>query len=894
MKKVYVIFSILLLIILSSVYAGFWDFLTGKTVAGENLVPVKIDYELILFNEADGPPEPYADEFVIVSFHLRNDGPTLSVEDLNTIKPTITGFKKDQNIAPQWLVESIGYNGVKFNRVIDYVYTEGIPTGGEFKYGMWGYFSSSGDITVTGTLPNGASVSKVIKVLNDPGCYDSDEGKPDVAGWSIGVSRCVNQEECHNTRVRDNCEDSKTLSEYFCDDGFRWWKQVNCEHECLGAACVGPIPKKCSDSDGGKNYDVQGTVKGIYGGIKCFIDDFSGKMVCPGEDVELLDYCNKDDNNYVDEYYCDDGRIKLLKYAQHCGLGCENGACYTPPEPEPEPEEPPVEEQPPEEEPEEDIPVDISNLEMTILTEKDVYSVNEEIKLTQSPDTTSNLITGQVTFESMSNVDFKQNQFGEGSFGILEQGSGDVKGYIIELKEKPLVVKKKELEITAQKNEEKIESMSKYNPVKYVYKAFSIQSEDVPDKLEDHKEEIASEREKAKNRIKKKLNVDNLITGQAIGDSDDIEVLDESENVVNSIVLDITAEEADEIKDLKEVKSVYPNRLNELYLMDSVPLINADDVWLLDEDGNNCEESGNECLTGKGVTIAIIDTGVDYTHPDLGGCFGPGCKVIAGYDFSDSDNNPMDFQGHGTHVAATAAGNGVLKGVAPDAEIYAYKVFPYAYDHVIIAAIEAAMDPNGDGDYSDHVDIISMSLGKFCGGTYTDLCNPDDVISTAVDNAVDAGVVVVVAAGNSGPNLGTVSSPATARKAITVGATYKKDYSGDYWGQINPIQDQVTSFSSRGPVIWTDTNGDTNLLTKPDILGPGAIVCAARYDSIFPEGSHPFYKPCFDEEHVQLAGTSMSTPIVSGAVALLIQKNPDWTPEDIKNSMIEKDTSLSA
>src|SRR3989338_1423019 len=105
-------------------------------------------------------------------------------------------------------------------------------------------------------------------------------------------------------------------------------------------------------------------------------------------------------------------------------------------------------------------------------------------------------------------------------------------------------------------------------------------------------------------------------------------------------------------------------------LMDSVPLINADDVWLLDEDGNDCSVSGKECLTGKGVSIAIIDTGVDYTHPDLGGCFGEGCKVIGGYDFSDNDNDTMDYHGHGTHVAATAAGNGVLKGVAPDAGIY--------------------------------------------------------------------------------------------------------------------------------------------------------------------------------------------------------------------------------
>src|SRR3989344_5381313 len=87
-----------------------------------------------------------------------------------------------------------------------------------------------------------------------------------------------------------------------------------------------------------------------------------------------------------------------------------------------------------------------------------------------------------------------------------------------------------------------------------------------------------------------------------------------------------------------------------------------------------------ECLSGEGVTIGIIDTGVDYTHRDLGGCFGAGCKVIGGYDFVNEDSDPMDDHGHGTHVAATAAGDGVaqdgtiLKGVAPEANIVAYKV----------------------------------------------------------------------------------------------------------------------------------------------------------------------------------------------------------------------------
>ncbi|MBI2647500.1 hypothetical protein HYW99_03415, partial [Candidatus Woesearchaeota archaeon] len=103
--------------------------------------------------------------------------------------------------------------------------------------------------------------------------------------------------------------------------------------------------------------------------------------------------------------------------------------------------------------------------------------------------------------------------------------------------------------------------------------------------------------------------------------------------------------EADE-KDAEKLKKagykIWPNWKARIVLMDSVPLINADDVWKLDKDGNDCTISGNECLTGKGIRIAIIDTGVDYTHADLGGCFGAECKVIGGYDFVNNDNDPMD------------------------------------------------------------------------------------------------------------------------------------------------------------------------------------------------------------------------------------------------------------
>jgi subtilisin family serine protease len=334
----------------------------------------------------------------------------------------------------------------------------------------------------------------------------------------------------------------------------------------------------------------------------------------------------------------------------------------------------------------------------------------------------------------------------------------------------------------------------------------------------------------------------------------------------------------DRIKDFKTgLYSSLGNKLEKIsvsskyhaLLMDSVPLTNADDVWKLqDGQGRN--------ITGKNITIAIIDTGIDYTHQDLGGCFGSGCKVIGGYDFVNTDDNPSDDNGHGTHCAGIAASNGILKGVAPDAKLIAYKVLDSTgsgSEDDVIRAIERAQDPNQDGNYSDHVDVISMSLGG--------PGNPDDPLSQEVDKAVENGVVVVVAAGNSGPSYNTIGSPGCARKAITVGAVYKKDELGVFWGNINPKTGQIVPFSSRGPVYWNESTID-----KPDIVAPGVNICSAQWDSAWNDSK------CYDNIHVAISGTSMATPHVAGASALLKQSHPEWTPEKIKSALINSSINL--
>jgi subtilisin family serine protease len=565
-------------------------------------------------------------------------------------------------------------------------------------------------------------------------------------------------------------------------------------------------------------------------------------------------------------------------------------------------------------------------------------------------------------------------------------------------------------------------------------------------------------------------------TGRAVENSE-LKVEQTFSNVINGVLVSgVTSGDVARMKQSDYVKDVYPNKNVEATLMDSVPLIGADDASALG-------------LNGEGITVGVIDTGVDYTHPDLGGCLGENCKVVGGYDFISNDDDPMDDHGHGTHVAATIAGeaqvsnetpkpahnfefyvsgstislnmidafsdsqggsyntsfgqiageanssqftefgdlvtsdsdsiilnhnsgeesfvvswdsgadfksylmefdrvdgdtndttfnvervgglysemiihgvgdtgdlddmqftinsmdNGVvnlsmvcfegscgfdriydakgnwmnlplasmlpaarldfdindinnnqierheftfdengsikhdviqvaiqgseaevsgLSGVAPRAKIYAYKVLDSSGSGsfaTVISGIERAVDPNNDGDFSDHLDIISLSLGG--------PGDPDDPVSKSIDRAVDAGVVAVIAAGNSGPSSGTIGSPGTARNAITVAASDKND--------------SIAEFSSRGPVSWS--NGT---LMKPDITAPGVSICAAEYDSAWES------RRCLDDQHVAISGTSMATPHISGVVALVKQRYPSLTAEQIKNllMMTAKDLGL--
>ncbi|WP_406841646.1 S8 family serine peptidase (plasmid) [Streptomyces sp. AHU1] len=229
--------------------------------------------------------------------------------------------------------------------------------------------------------------------------------------------------------------------------------------------------------------------------------------------------------------------------------------------------------------------------------------------------------------------------------------------------------------------------------------------------------------------------------------------------LTDTVALTVPSSEVSRLSNLPGVASVVPDAFFHTSTDVSVPLIGAPEVW---------KSSAPEGKTarGAGVTIAILDTGVDYTHPDLGDGIGPGHKVVAGYDFVNDDSDPMDDNGHGTHVAGIAAARttrpGGITGVAPDATLTAYKVANSsgsAFASDIIAGLEAATDPTNPF----RADVVNMSLGSDGDGT--------DPVGEAASAAVRAGVVVVAAAGNTGPNAGTVSTPGNADGVISVGAS---------------------------------------------------------------------------------------------------------------------------
>ncbi|MDD3403168.1 MAG: S8 family peptidase [Hespellia sp.] len=248
-----------------------------------------------------------------------------------------------------------------------------------------------------------------------------------------------------------------------------------------------------------------------------------------------------------------------------------------------------------------------------------------------------------------------------------------------------------------------------------------------------------------------------------------------------------------------------------------------------------CRDTKSRSCMGKGVCAAILDTGISM-HPDFGK------RIIAFEDVLHKRRVPYDDSGHGTHVAGILAGNGMLSGgvyagMAPKAGLVIVKV----------------LDENGDGSIGDVVRGIEWVLRNqqryqirivnISVGTKPDVPKKSsEKLIQRVEKLWDAGMVVVASAGNYGPKENSIAIPGTCKKIITVGALEK---------------DQLLSSSSRGPT--------EECVIKPDILAPGSKIIS-----------------CQDKWYGTKSGTSMATPVVSGAVALLLAKHPEMSNVEVK------------
>ncbi|MBQ1033083.1 S8 family serine peptidase [Micromonospora sp. C97] len=263
----------------------------------------------------------------------------------------------------------------------------------------------------------------------------------------------------------------------------------------------------------------------------------------------------------------------------------------------------------------------------------------------------------------------------------------------------------------------------------------------------------------------------------------------------------------------------------------SVPQIGAPAAWAAG-------------FTGAGVSVAVLDTGVDATHPDLAG------KVAEARNFTEA-TDARDTVGHGTHVASTIAGSGAAsggkyRGVAPDATLLDGKVCEDAgcSDSAILAGMQwAAVEKKAA--------VVNMSLSGW------DTPEVDPLEEAVQTLTAQTGTLFVLAAGNDGSD-GSVGSPASADAGLAVGAVDRDD--------------ELADFSSRGPRVGDDA-------VKPDITAPGVDIVAAR-------SANGFIGDPVDDRYVTISGTSMATPHVAGSAALLAQQHPGWRADRIKATLM--------
>ena len=276
---------------------------------------------------------------------------------------------------------------------------------------------------------------------------------------------------------------------------------------------------------------------------------------------------------------------------------------------------------------------------------------------------------------------------------------------------------------------------------------------------------------------------------------------------------------------------------------------------------------------GTGVSVAIVDTGIEYTHPMLGGGGFPNAKVIGGYDFGDNDADPMDCSGHGTAVAGIVAGTlasgpgDYIGGVAHNAKLYALKIIAGCGGGSSFSTIVAAWDWAVTHQYDDPANPILAINTSFGGEKYTAACDASQpALAAAADNAVENGITVFSSSGNSAYTDG-IAAPACVSNSLSVGAVYDADIYAKYWDpctDLTTAPDQVACYSNSADFL--------------DILAPShnAYTLTAGWQADYTS---------------DFGGTSAAAPYAAGAGALLQsyakkETGTYYSPEELKARLV--------
>ncbi|MFC4737831.1 peptidoglycan-binding protein [Bacillus daqingensis] len=318
-----------------------------------------------------------------------------------------------------------------------------------------------------------------------------------------------------------------------------------------------------------------------------------------------------------------------------------------------------------------------------------------------------------------------------------------------------------------------------------------------------------------------------------------VEHIEKLEKVLYGFALTIPAREAAPIAELDYVDGVYLSQLYEVTLETDVD--SQEQTEALEVEMEALAELG---LTGKGVKVGVLDSGIDYHHPSLQHAYRGGANFIR-----DGRTDPLEGHGvnstHGTAVSAVIAGKGDVQGIAPDVDLYVYRVLNtinQGYTGSILTAMDQAVE--------DGVDVVNMSFGQESNIA-------DTPLTKAISNMVDAGIVVVAAAGNDGEKgVRTINNPGTSPLALTIGASY-----------LSRGQEVVADFSSRGPL--TDTYD-----IKPDLTAPGAAI----YTALSKSSAGGNYAKAYSF----FSGTSFASPYTAGLAALLLEQDASLAPDEIK------------